>query len=336
MKKQISLFWISIFVFSLLCYLEFVKNPISLATDSGFDTSYDSGGSSDSSWDSSSSGSGSGTIELGLGTSIFIEAFITIHYCAFVFSFLSDRIGKNNKKKKKIAFWTLFIIRLLALIVLDILSPYFAILDFILLFIFAFFLVFLSMSESKNKPLSQMNPMSEEDIHKQIPNLNIEEFYSQAYQIFYDVQMAWMEFDYDQLRTLVTDNLYNTYYSQLQTLSMKNQKNVMTDFDLKEVYIQDISLNNQLETYTVVLQVSFYDYITDSREQVVRGDKYNKVLMTYRLTFVKEIIPLESCPNCSAPLSNNEMVCPYCNSHIQGLVGTMRLSKKEAISQTKE
>ena len=35
-----------------------------------------------------------------------------------------------------------------------------------------------------------------------------------CYQIFYDTQMAWMNFDYEKLRQLLTDELYNSYKNQ--------------------------------------------------------------------------------------------------------------------------
>ena len=37
----------------------------------------------------------------------------------------------------------------------------------------------------------------------------------EAYKIFIDVQTAWMNFDYDKLRELVTDDLYNMYLHYL-------------------------------------------------------------------------------------------------------------------------
>lgn len=59
-----------------------------------------------------------------------------------------------------------------------------------------------------------------------------EKIAEEAYQIYYDIQMAWMDFDYDVLKTLVTDELFHMYKNQLETLKMKNQQNIMSNFEL--------------------------------------------------------------------------------------------------------
>lgn len=156
-----------------------------------------------------------------------------------------------------------------------------------------------------------------------------------AYQIYYEVQMAWMNFDYEKLKTLVTDELYNSYYNQLQTLELKGQKNVMRDFYVIRSKLLSQKQEEGKTTTVVGLDVSFYDYIIDSNKKVIRGKDTKKVTMFYHLTFVSAEGSMEKCPNCGAPLEKPSY-CDYCKSHIQGLSKEMRLSKKEAISQKTE
>lgn len=153
-----------------------------------------------------------------------------------------------------------------------------------------------------------------------------------AYQMYYDTQMAWMNFDYDKLKSLVTDELYNSYYNQLQTLELKGQKNIMRDFVVQSSQLLSHKQEEDKITVVVGLTVSFYDYIVDSSNKVIRGSDIKKVIMFYHLTFVAGLGSSDKCPNCGAPL-DTPSYCDYCKSHIQGLSTGMRLAKKEVIKQ---
>ena len=43
-----------------------------------------------------------------------------------------------------------------------------------------------------------------------------------------------MEFDYNKLKEILSDELYNPYEVDLEVLKTKNQKNIMKDFELFE------------------------------------------------------------------------------------------------------
>ena len=237
-------------------------NLYSLATDSGFDTSYDSGG-----------GSGDGSI---------IDLIIlAIHY----------------------PIPTLMILAIL---------------------------VFISVSE-KNKRRMYNNNLNYQFIENKYSHTSNKEILKQTYQIFYEVQMAWMNFDYNRLKELVSDELYNMYYNELETLKLKGQKNIMEGFRIKNISLVSTKEENNVIEYCVNLKVAFFDYIIDNNGNVVRGSKGNYHAMSYLLTFASNSVKLEYCPNCSAPLPDNS-ICDYCGSRIQGL-REMRLVKKMNVKQ---
>ena len=153
-----------------------------------------------------------------------------------------------------------------------------------------------------------------------------------CYQIFYDTQMAWMNFDYEKLRQLLTDELYNSYKNQLDALKLKGQKNIMDNFTVKRIELRSKKVEENVETTEVFLSVSFYDYVVDANGKVVRGKKSTMVHMQYKLTFVANIKAEEICPNCGAPLTKPNL-CDYCKSPIQGLSTNRRLAKKEVMNQ---
>lgn len=53
-----------------------------------------------------------------------------------------------------------------------------------------------------------------------------------AYHIYRQLQVAWMNFDYDKIKELVSDEMYNMYVNQLETLKVKNQKNMMEEINM--------------------------------------------------------------------------------------------------------
>lgn len=175
--------------------------------------------------------------------------------------------------------------------------------------------------------------VSEEEIRKVLPEFNKQEFLDIAYEIFINVQNAWSEFNYDELRKYLSDELFNTYKSQLRVLNAKKQKNLMHDFVKYNMDITRIEHVDNKTTLTVELIVSFYDYLVDSNNNVVRGTKSRKLTNHYELTFIcskSKKNKSNKCPNCNAPLENNNSnVCPYCKSTIVSEHYDWIMSKKE-------
>ncbi len=177
--------------------------------------------------------------------------------------------------------------------------------------------------------------VDEKDIQNHISGFSKAQFLDQAYDTFVAVQNAWTEFDYDKLRSLLTDELYNSYHSQLVALKAKKQKNIMSDFDKKKIDITDMKISEDKITLKVSLTVSFYDYVVDKDDNVTRGTKSYKLTNSYDLTFISSLSEdkknaKKNCPSCGAPLENTSSnVCPFCNSTIVFDVHDWVLSKKE-------
>ena len=172
-------------------------------------------------------------------------------------------------------------------------------------------------------------------IQEHIPGFNKAAFLNKAYDNFINVQNAWSEFDYNKLRSLLTDELYNTYHTQLVALKAKKQKNIMSDFEAKNIDITGMDVKDNKITLIVSLTVAFYDYVVDKDDNVVRGTKSYKLNNSYDLTFVSTLDEKKKkkqkvCPSCGAPLENTSSnVCPFCNSTIVFDDHDWILSKKE-------
>lgn len=159
----------------------------------------------------------------------------------------------------------------------------------------------------------------------------------EAFNLYKQIQFAWMNFDEELLRKSTTDEMYNMYLMQLDTLKVKNQKNVMYDIKYLGSNIKERYEENGQETIVMNMQVSCYDFIIDTKtNKVVRGNSSKLNIYNYELTFVrtKENKDLDVCPRCGAPVEgNNSGVCEYCKSTLISNNYTLVMSKKKMLSQ---
>ena len=177
--------------------------------------------------------------------------------------------------------------------------------------------------------------MDDEEIKNKLPNLNIEKFNEIVFNNYKDIQEAWMNFDLDTIKSLVSDEIYNMYSMQLDTLKIKGQKNMMENITFIDNYICDIKLENDITTISTILSVSCYDYIVDSNNKVIRGNKNKKLYYIYRLTFMKNNKTIDICPNCGATIdSKKDADCPYCKASIVNNNSEWIMTKKEMLKQT--
>ena len=163
-----------------------------------------------------------------------------------------------------------------------------------------------------------------------LPNETLDTLKKMAYKKFIDVQNAWMEFDYDSLKKLCSDELYNSYHEQLEVLKLKKQKNIMSDFKTINIRIINVEESEKYINVQVFLKIAFFDFIIDEEGNVVQGTKAAKVINNYRLNFIKsKDQDIKECPRCGAPLKNIvDKRCSYCRSKIALTSGDFILSKK--------
>ena len=71
-----------------------------------------------------------------------------------------------------------------------------------------------------------------DDVENIIPGFNKKEFNKLACEMYVKLQEAWMNFDYETIRSLTTDDLYNSYKTMLESLERKNQKNIIENIKI--------------------------------------------------------------------------------------------------------
>ena len=183
--------------------------------------------------------------------------------------------------------------------------------------------------------LGKVPPYNLEELRRVLPNFEPETFKTKAFEIYKEIQIAWMKFDYDVIRKNVTDEMYNMYKAQLTTLKVKNQINFMQEISLINSNIVGMEIKEDIVSLIVTMQVECYDYIANMNGKVLRGNSQRKVVYNYAMTFNKGLgEKINKCPNCGAPLENvNSTTCPYCDSVIINDNYDWILAKKQVLSQ---
>lgn len=156
-------------------------------------------------------------------------------------------------------------------------------------------------------------------IKQYIPDFDKVKFLKETYKIYCDVQEAWMNFKLEDVRDVITDELFTMYESQLETLKVKGEQNIMKEFILKNVYLSDVTKQNNTVTITAIYMIDFYDYIINSSTKtVIRGSDNYKMSVNYQMKFrqtLDESKKVTKCPNCGANIDvNANGECSYCHS----------------------
>lgn len=333
----------------ILC-LGIIYKPVLIKADYGFDSSYDSSGSSSSSSDWSSSSSSSSN-ESNYNSSSELDLIdILIIILTLIFNILL-LIIKNNKKRQLIFLifiMLVFVIYTICIVIIGytlLIDSPLEIIITILISIFTLLTIVIivfrklkkAIKNTVNKIIKVNNllKLSDEEIKNKLPDLNIEEFNKIVFNNYKDIQKAWMNFDLDTIKNLVSDEIYNMYSMQLDTLKVKGQKNMMENINFVDNYICDIKIENDTTTISTILSVTCYDYIIDSNNKVIRGNKDKELYYTYRLTFMKNNKTINTCQNCGATIdSKKDTTCPYCSATIVNNNSEWIMTKKEMLKQT--
>ena len=153
-----------------------------------------------------------------------------------------------------------------------------------------------------------------------IPNFDKEEFKQECYKIYLDVQDAWMNFDLDKVKNVLSNELLAQYESQLATLEVKGEQNIMEDFVLVDSILTSAKGENNTLEVTMTLIVRFKDYIINQEtKEVLRGSNKTAHTVTYEMTFRKEVSEERTvkCPGCGAEVDIvTSATCPYCHQEL--------------------
>lgn len=204
------------------------------------------------------------------------------------------------------------------------------------------FIVFMIYRTAKENKIPDYTPTDDSKVEAlikhYIPTFDKAQFLQDGFKIYKDVQDAWMNFKLDDVKDVITDELYNMYESQLATLEVKGEQNIMKDFVLKKSFLRDVSVQNDTITINTRYIIEFYDYIIEqSTGKVVRGTSNKKVRVSYDMKFRQSLDgskKVTKCPNCGAEIEmNTSGVCEYCHTKLVTENTKWVLTEKQTIEQ---
>ena len=313
-----------------------------LLTTIGADSSY-SGGPSSSSWSSSgSSSSKKSTLHFDKPEKMkwwefsLMELFYTAFFTLFGISVVELQLQKQ--KKYHILNIIINIVRFLISVLIEV--TVFAKLVHINVYCMSIIIGGFSIVEEIDiiksiKKAKKEKEQAQEEVTKIFLPMNIDnyEISQELYQIFIDVQKAWMDFDYEKLKELCSDELYNSYKQDLEILKLKNGRNIMHSFKPIVMYINKITRQDKTLEIEFYLKVKFTDYVINTQtNEVIRGNKNERIINNYCLVYQKQDFYTDKCPSCGETIpAKSNTTCPSCNSIIINNTNKFVLVHKERI-----
>ena len=139
-----------------------------------------------------------------------------------------------------------------------------------------------------------------------------EEFKKMVYTNFKNINNAFMEYDYEELKKYLTKDLYDYYFEQLELFKKRRYKNIFKDYELLKIKIYKISNEHNMLVLDVYLNVRMLDYMINvDNGKCIRGKQEQKIDYEFQLSFVKKegekfLLSKKECINEMIPMNEEE------------------------------
>lgn len=268
---------------------------------------------------------------------IVLQLLLSFYYIYFIIRPLSEIEKITGKVNYGYRF---FIFRIICLLAIDLFAPSLAsMIDISLLFVLSFFTMpnikkEMTYVASIDSMLSKYNELTDEEL----TSFGIEDrsaLEKQLFNVLSKVQTARSDYDYDTLKKLCTEHLYNLYISELETLEKSNFGYHFEDYHFIQAQIYEIKSDSKKITLKVALKARCIDYRLSEDKELVDGSNIYPTIIIHELEFIKKIAVDElekNCPNCGAPTKRNvKNKCSYCGTIIDGESTDWILSKNKIL-----
>lgn len=137
------------------------------------------------------------------------------------------------------------------------------------------------------------------------------------YEMFLNFENAYNTLDFNKMHDLLTNQLYQNYYTGL-SLNMKyGEKKIVENFKKKNMLIYDIDSTSYKQVVCTIIEISYISYTTNKNGQIIKGSKEHPITEKFEVIFRKDFQknPITKCPNCGATVINN--ICEYCRTTLK-------------------
>ena len=151
------------------------------------------------------------------------------------------------------------------------------------------------------------------------------EFKEFANQVWFNVQRAWQDKDFDTMRNIESDALYHVHAKQLEEYVKNRKTNRLTNQKIKDTKIAKYERNGDYDCIHVKIHATIRDYVVnDDNGKTIEGSSSTTYIRDYDLTFIRRhgvkskgsySDTLTKCPNCGADIKlSSSGQCEYCKS----------------------
>ena len=225
---------------------------------------------------------------------------------------------------------------------------------FLVIFVSVFGLIIwcVKQPDKKSKKYKNIPPMFPyiateqitEFIKQNDENFDTEQFLLWAKNIFITIQTAWAKRDWEKIRTIEKEELFEQHNTQLQEYIRLGRINIMENINVIDAYLHKLVIDENFENLTVSLRATMNDYIINEKNgKVLMGNK-NEVFDTiYQMTFTRRKgiktnlingLIVNVCPHCGATVeSASAGVCQYCGSVVHSGEFNWVLSNLESVDE---
>lgn len=136
-------------------------------------------------------------------------------------------------------------------------------------------------NNKKNDPLLENNDFNNIEEKKEIQE--------KAFDKLKELKIAKMNLDLNTIKNITTNNVYDLYERQINTLIEKNQKNIVQNIKYINSYITNLNSNENEKIINLRIIIECYDYIV-YKTKIIKGNINKKVLQTYEVEILNNKI----------------------------------------------
>lgn len=167
-----------------------------------------------------------------------------------------------------------------------------------------------------------------DEVRRKDKYFNDEKFLAWVKNLFVKMQTAWSERNFEEIRVLESEELFEQHSRQLKGYVERKQINKMERICVNFAELVTFAQDNEKDILVVALNSSMLDYIVDETTgRIIKGSKDYRLNNTYKLTFIRkkgsmteegtEQLKTTNCPNCGAPTNiTSSGKCEFCGSII--------------------
>ena len=225
---------------------------------------------------------------------------------------------------------------------------------FLVIFVSVFGLIIwcVKQPDKKSKKYKNVPPMFPYNATEQITefikqndeNFDTEQFLLWAKNIFITIQTAWAQRDWEKIRTIEKEELFEQHNTQLQEYIRLGRINIMENINVIDAYLHKLVIDENFENLTVSLRATMNDYIINEKNgKVLMGNKNEFFDTIYQMTFTRRKgiktnlingLIVNVCPHCGATVeSASAGVCQYCGSVVHSGEFNWVLSNLESVDE---